>query len=64
MFLCLFNNSEIMDRVSHKKILSCTVFNIENSKKCFLSTNHIRMFSEGSRDTEHWKSGLHLLSQE
>ncbi len=44
------------------KILSgATVFNIDNNKKCFLSTNqHIRMISGGSCDTEDWRNDAEI----
>jgi len=37
---------------------SITVFNIANNPKCFLSikSDHIRMTSEGSCDTEDWSN--------
>ncbi len=34
------------------KMISTTVFNIENNKKCVFNSKCIRMTSKGSRDTE------------
>ncbi len=55
---CFFFYQRILKKVTvSTKILSSTVFNIDN-KKCFLSSNqHIRMISEGSCDTLDWSNG-------
>ncbi len=43
--------------VSMKILGSTTVYNIDNNQ-------HIRMISEGSRDTEHWSNGCWNFSFE
>ncbi len=43
--------------VSTKLLSSTTVLNIDNNKKCNLSTkSHVIMISEGSCDTENWRN--------
>ncbi len=45
------------ERYHTSLMFSLTVFNIDNNKKCLLSTNqYIRMISEGSCDTEDWSN--------
>ncbi len=56
-------NTKKINKYDLTNILSSTVSNIDNNKKCFLikkyiyaSNQHITLISEGSCDTEDWSN--------